>query len=50
MCQADLVMADPASTAHAYRTQDHGGESDGDVFSMDIEVQIEYFFFHVLCW
>ena len=50
MCPADLAMADPACTAHAHRTQDHGSECDGDVFSMDIESQIEYFFFHVLCW
>ena len=45
MCWAGLVMADPASTAHAHRTQDHGSECDGDVFSLDIEAQIEYFFF-----
>ena len=45
MCQAVLVMADPASTSHAHRTQDHGCESDGDVFSIDIDAQIEYFLF-----
>ena len=45
MCQGGLVVADPASTAHAHRTQDHGRESDGDVFSMDIGAQIEYFLF-----
>ena len=43
-------MADPASTAHAYRTQDHGSECDGDAFSVDIKAQIEYFLFHVLYW
>ena len=44
MCPADLAMADPASIAYAHRTQDQGRERDGDVFSMDIEAQIEYVF------
>ena len=42
-------MADPASTAHAHRTQDHGSECDGDVFSIDIEAQLEYFYFFMCC-
>ena len=49
MCRAGSVVVDSASTAHAHRTQDHGSECDGDVFSMDIVAQIEYFFFHVQC-